>query len=147
MASRQQKVTKCHHLLDGHQVATWRQQKSSRSGVKCKRLLKSKIRPETLKSQCNFPPAEGASSWRAQSVPPPSPSLRLHSAFRGWREETSQCHTDRRLTVHRSHSRRLIRCLSCGRRDKGSGGSSSPEWSSQDSSTARGGRESTQRPS
>lgn len=46
-----------------------------------------------------------------------------------------QRQTDRRLTVHRSHSSRLIRCLSCGRRDRGSGGSSSPEWSNQDSRT------------
>lgn len=49
--------------------------------------------------------------------------------------EGGQRQTDRRLTVHRSHSSRLIRCLSCGRRDRGSGGSSSPEWSNQDSRT------------
>lgn len=50
--------------------------------------------------------------------------------------QTSQRQKERRLTVHRSRSSHLIRCLSCGRRDKGSGGSSSPEWSNQDSNTA-----------
>lgn len=49
--------------------------------------------------------------------------------------------TDRCLTVHKSRSSRRIRCLSCGRRDKGSGGSSSPEWSNQDSKTEEGSRE------
>lgn len=53
-----------------------------------------------------------------------------------FRSEKCQRQTDRRLTVHRSCIRRLIRLLSCGRRDKGSGGSSSPEWSNQDSNTS-----------
>lgn len=58
------------------------------------------------------------------------------SKVRGQSGRECQRQTDRCLTVHRSRSSRLIRCLSCGRRDKGSGGSSSPEWSNQDSNTA-----------
>lgn len=50
--------------------------------------------------------------------------------------QTLQRQNESRLTVHRSCSSHLIRCLSCGRRDNGSGGSSSPEWSNQDSRTA-----------
>ena len=44
-------------------------------------------------------------------------------------------HREMRCTVPRSASSRLIRCLSCGRRARGSGGSSSPVWSIQLSNT------------
>lgn len=71
-------------------------------------------------------------SWLKCTCPPPGGAAQQKQLQRC---RLGQRQTARRLTTHRSLSRRLIRCLSCGRRDKGSGGSSSPVWSSQDSST------------
>lgn len=114
--------------------------------------------------QSSFSPPEGALSCDApcgnkpqislqtQSVDSLSTSLYIHvlalsvrlsawqrpagSKGQSFGTERCQRQTDRCLTVHRSRSRRRILCLSCGRRDKGSGGSSSPEWSNQDSNTS-----------
>lgn len=80
-------------------------------------------------------PAEGAEGWGWGGAISRDQQGGGGAGLQEFNGETCQRKTDRRLTVHRSHSSRLIRCLSCGRRDKGSGGSSSPEWSNQDSKT------------